>query len=50
MMTPKKKSQLDRFREAAREHGTDDDEERFNEKLQKLVRQKPEEKKDRNDE
>ena len=40
-----KKSQLERFKEAARELGTDNDEERFNEKLGKLVKQKPGEKK-----
>ena len=37
----KNKPQLDRFKEAAREIGTDDDEERFNEKLRKLVKDKP---------
>lgn len=37
-------SQADRFREAARELETDDDEERFNEKLRKLVKEKPNEK------
>jgi hypothetical protein len=37
------KTQLERFKEAAREHGTDDDEDRFNEKLKKLAK-KPEEK------
>lgn len=42
MMTTEKKSQLDRFKEAARELGTDDDEERFNEKLRKLAKQKVE--------
>ena len=36
-----KKSQLDRFKEAARELETDDDENRFNEKLRKLAKQKP---------
>jgi hypothetical protein len=36
-----KKSQLDRFKEAARGLETDDDETRFNEKLGKLVKQKP---------
>ena len=36
-----KKSQLDRFKEAAREVETDDDEARFNEKLRKLVKEKP---------
>ncbi len=35
------KSQLERFKEAAREIGTDDDEERFNEKLGKLAKQVP---------
>lgn len=38
----KKKSQLERFKEAARQLETDDDEERFNEKLRKLAKQKPE--------
>jgi hypothetical protein len=33
----KDKSQLDRFKEAAREIGTDDDEARFNEKLRGIV-------------
>lgn len=41
-----KNSKLEKFKEAARELGTDDDEERFNEKLKKLVKQKPDEKKD----
>ena len=41
-----KKSQLDRFKEAARTIGTDDDEERFNEKLRKLVKDKPKGKSD----
>jgi hypothetical protein len=36
----KEKSQLDRFKEAAREIGTDDDEAKFNEKLGKLVKPK----------
>lgn len=35
------KSQLDRFKEAARQLETDDNEERFNEKLIKLAKQKP---------
>lgn len=35
------KTQLDRFKEAARELGADDDEAAFNEKLRKLVKQKP---------
>ncbi|WP_198670529.1 hypothetical protein [Oceanicella sp. SM1341] len=38
----KDKSQLDRFKEAARQLETDDDEERFNERLKKLAKQKPE--------
>ena len=41
-----KKSQLDRFKEAAHELGADDDEARFNERLKKLARQKPEPKDD----
>ncbi len=40
------KSQLDRFKEAARQLETDDDEAAFNAKLGKLVKQKPEPKKD----
>jgi len=40
------KSQLDRFKEAAREIGTDDDEAKFNEKLGKLVKPKAGGKKD----
>lgn len=35
------KSQLDKFREAARELETDDDEERFEEKLRGIVKQPP---------
>ena len=35
-----KKFQLDRFKEAARLLETDDDEERFEERLKKLVKQK----------
>ena len=41
-----KKSQLDRFKEAARELGADDDEAKFSEKLSKLVKKKPDEKRD----
>ena len=37
----KQKSQLDRFKEAARQLETDDDEERFEKKLKKIVKQKP---------
>ena len=40
MMT-EQKSQLDRFKEAARQLEADDDEARFNEKLGKLVKPKP---------
>ncbi|MEY1557323.1 hypothetical protein AB3Y40_16950 [Yoonia sp. R2331] len=36
------KTQLDRFKEAARQLETDDDEAKFNEKLGKLVKPKPE--------
>lgn len=42
----KHKSQLDKFKEAARELETDDDEERFEKKLKKLVRRKSDETKD----
>ncbi|WP_430450188.1 hypothetical protein [Rhodophyticola sp.] len=45
-MSSSSKDQLDRFKEAARELGTDDDEERFNEKLKKLVKDKPDDDKD----
>ena len=38
------KSQPDRFKEAARELETDNDEERFNKKLRKLAKQKPDDK------
>jgi hypothetical protein len=37
-----KKSQVEKFRDAAREGGTDDDEKRFNERLKEIARQKPE--------
>ena len=45
----KDKAQLDRFKEAARELGTDNDEDRFNEKLRKLAKQKPDDKKSSDD-
>jgi len=45
VMDKDKKSQLDRFKEAARELETDDDEAKFTEKLSKLVKRKPDEKK-----
>jgi hypothetical protein len=35
------KDQAERFKEAARELGADDDEDAFNEKLRRLARQKP---------
>lgn len=35
------KSQLDKFKQAARELETDDDETRFDERMKKLVRHKP---------
>lgn len=38
----KEKTQLDKFKEAARQLETDDDEDRFEKKLKKLVKQKPE--------
>lgn len=41
-MDDTKKSQLERFKEAARELETDDDEERFNERLKELAKQTPE--------
>lgn len=52
MMTisPSKKLQLERFKEAARELGTDDDEERFNEKLGKLAKSKPQPRQEIDDE
>ncbi|SLN78050.1 hypothetical protein ROA7023_04703 [Roseisalinus antarcticus] len=37
----KEKSQLERFKEAARQLESDDDEKRFEERLKKLVKQKP---------
>lgn len=39
-MSSDKKSQLDKFKDAARELETDDDDERFEAKLKKLVEQK----------
>jgi hypothetical protein len=49
MPTTKDKSQLDRFKEAARQLETDDDEERFEERLKKLVQQKQSEKTKKDD-
>lgn len=42
----KKKFQIERFKEAARKLGTDDDEQRFNERLRELAMQKPDGKPD----
>jgi hypothetical protein len=41
------KSQLDKFKAAARNLETDDDEARFDERMKKLVKQKPVEKPER---
>jgi hypothetical protein len=38
------KSQSDKFKEAAREHGADEDEVRWEERLRKLAKAKPAEK------
>lgn len=38
---PKPDSQSERFRQAARELGCDEDEERWDEQLKKVARQKP---------
>ena len=37
-------SQSDKFKEAAREHGCDEDEAAFEEKLREIAKQKPEKK------
>lgn len=42
-----KKSQLERFKEAARQLEADDDEERFEKRLKKLVKDRPADKGDR---
>lgn len=47
LMGKDERTQLDKFREAAREAETDDDEERFEERLKKLVKQKPKDDKDK---
>ncbi len=44
MDSEKSQSQLDKFKEAARDLETDDDPERFKERLGKLVKHKPVEK------
>ena len=41
MTSPDDKPQLDKFKEAAREIECDDDEQRFKERLGKLIKQKP---------
>jgi hypothetical protein len=43
-MTEKKQSQREKFEEAARELGADDDPKRFDERMAKLVKHKPVEK------
>ena len=43
---PDKKSQIEKFKEAARELECDDDEQRFNERLGELVKPKPVEQND----
>lgn len=45
MKEAKAKSQHDKFKEAARQFETDDDEAKFEAKLKKLVKQKPDDKK-----
>lgn len=45
-MSDTDKTQLERFKEAARQLETDDEEERFNEKLRKLAKPKADAKKD----
>lgn len=44
-MAKETKSQLDKFKEVARQLDTDDDDERFEDRLKKIVRQKPDYKK-----
>lgn len=39
------KNQLDKFKEAARQLETDDDDERFEERLKQIVKRKPDDKK-----
>ena len=43
-MTKQGKSQSDKFKDAARELGCDEDEARFDERMKKLVKHKPVEK------
>lgn len=42
--------QIDKFKEAARRLETDDDDERFEERLRQIVKQKPDDKRDHEDE
>ncbi len=46
MQSSDNKSQIDEFKEAARQLETDGDEAKFNEKLRKLAKQRPDAKKD----
>ena len=48
MDSKEKQTQADKFREAAKELETDDDEERFEKRLKKLVKKKPRGKNDAN--
>lgn len=48
-MSEPSNSQLDKFKEAARQLGTDDDEDRFEKRLKKLVKQKPGKRDDEDD-
>ena len=40
-MTERKQTQLDKFKEAAREHGADEDEAHWDESLKRVVKVKP---------
>ena len=48
-MSKDQRTQLDKFKDAARELKTDDDEDRFTERLKKLVRKKPDDEKPSDD-
>ncbi len=48
-MTAREKSQSEKFKEAARELETDNDEDRFNEHLRQPAKQKPDDKKPSDD-
>ena len=41
-MTTSKATQSDKFKEAAREHGADEDEKHWEERLKKIAKTKPE--------